>query len=90
MTPVKTPENNVMKSFKPRVVISPSKIFPWLEAKAKIWYMHNYEKWNCAITIDGMDYQEFGDTRQGAVQNMGNRILNSPYLTAMVPDEAIK
>lgn len=81
-----------MKTYKPRTLTAPSKIFPWLEQKAKIWFMNapHIQKWNCAITIDGVDYQEFGETRELAIQNMGNRILNSEYLTAVVPDEAIR
>lgn len=80
------------KTYKPRTLTAPQMIFPWLNEKAETWFIGvpHVQKWSCAITIDGMDYQEYGDTRKEAIQNMGNRILSSEYLTAMVPDEAIK
>lgn len=76
-------------SYKRRVVTAPQKVFPWLKKTAHIKDMKD-GRWNCFITIDGVDYQEYGTTEEDAVNKMANRILCSEYLTAVIPDEAIK
>jgi|GEM_PF-3737208 len=62
------------------MIVAPMKIFNLLETQAKTWFMESKGQWNSAITIGGMDYNEFGESEEESKHKLANRILGSTFL----------
>jgi hypothetical protein len=70
-------------------VVSPNTVFRYINDRAKTWFMDKKGMWNSCITIGGVDIQEYGSSKENAIHNLVNKILNDRFLMANLPDNAV-
>lgn len=62
-------------------------ITDFIEKWGDVWFMENYKKWNCALTLGGVDVQQFGESEQDCKSLMFLKILNSKFLLSAIKDK---
>jgi hypothetical protein len=62
-------------------------IIDFIEKWGHVWFMENHKKWNCALTLGGIDVQQFGETEDDCRNNMFLMILNSKFLSSAIREK---